>query len=131
MTLTEQDVRDIAERIREAGGVVVKADCRNPVCPTIRNIVIEDNMIDCPKAAHGSYVRNVSSVTVLRNRIVSRGEPIHIEKCSGVEVQQEASVIHPALITEKTAVCTLIITRKPDLELSGIVSYIYSINAFL
>lgn len=71
----------------EAGGVVVKADCRNPVCPTIRNIVIEDNIIDCPKAEHGIYVRNAIGVTVRRNRIVSRSEPIHIEKCSGVEVQ--------------------------------------------
>ena len=71
----------------EAGGVVVKADCSNPVCPTIRNIVIEDNIIDCPKAEHGIYVRNTIGVTVRRNRIVSRSEPIHIEKCSGVEVQ--------------------------------------------
>lgn len=69
----------------EAGGIVVKADCGKPACQTIRNIVIEDNIIDCPRAEHGIFVRNVDGVTVRRNRIVSRGEPVCIENCSNVE----------------------------------------------
>lgn len=69
----------------EAGGVVVKADCDKPNAQTIRNIVIEDNLIDCPRAEHGIFVRNVEGLTIRRNKIVSKGEGERIENCSRVE----------------------------------------------
>ncbi len=67
-----------------AGGIMVKADCKLPTCRPIRNIVIEDNLIDCPKAPYGIYIRNADGVQLHRNKIISGGEDIHVEISSHV-----------------------------------------------
>lgn len=69
---------------REAGGIMIMADCENPDCKPIRNIVIEDNIIDCIHAPYGIFVRNVDGVQIRRNKVVAGEEAIHVETCSNV-----------------------------------------------
>ncbi len=71
----------------KAGGIVVMADCKNPEARPIRNIVIEDNIIDTPKCNHGIFVRNVDGVTIRRNKVVAREEGIQVEVCSNVTME--------------------------------------------
>lgn len=40
------------------------------------NVVIEDNIIECPNCEHGIIVDNVKRAVVRRNSIVCRGEPV-------------------------------------------------------
>lgn len=70
------------------GAIVVLADTENPEGQCIRNIVIEDNVIDCPTTDYGIYVRNVDGVRVARNRIVSGLDAVKIERCTNVSVEQ-------------------------------------------
>lgn len=70
----------------EAGGIVVKADCDNPTEQTICNIVIEDNLIDCPRSVHGIYARNVDGLTLRRNQITAREAAVQIENCTNVMI---------------------------------------------
>lgn len=59
---------------RGAGGVCVMTDSSDPNAINISNIVIEDNIIECPEAEHGIYIRNCRGVKLARNRIICRGE---------------------------------------------------------
>ncbi len=68
----------------EAGGIVVKIECADPRDCPMKNIVIEDNIIDCPRAEHGIYVRNTDGLTLKRNHTVSQGEPCVITNCRNV-----------------------------------------------
>ncbi len=70
-----------------AGGIMVKADCKIPECRPIRNIVIEDNLIDCPRAPYGIYIRNADGVKLRRNRVISGGEDVFVTISSNVSVE--------------------------------------------
>jgi hypothetical protein len=67
------------------GAIVVLADTKNPEGQCISNIVIEDNIIDCPNTEYGIYVRNTDGVKVARNKIVCSGKTVEITKCTNVE----------------------------------------------
>ena len=64
------------------------ADCENPDCRPIRNIVIEDNIVDCPKCQYGIFVRNVDGVEIRRNKVVGKEEAVHVEVCSNVTLEE-------------------------------------------
>ena len=70
---------------REAAGVVVKADCANAVGQSIYNIVVEDNIIDVPFAAHAIYIRNVDGLKVARNKCICYDQAVIIKDCIHVE----------------------------------------------
>lgn len=73
-------------RILNCGnGIVVKADCENAIGQSIANITIEDNVIDCPDAEFGIYVRNVNGLRCARNQIRVKGVPLVIENSTGVQ----------------------------------------------
>lgn len=74
-----------AETWGEAAGVVVKSDCENAVTRNIKNVVIENNIIEAPNCAHGIYVRGVDGVKISGNVITCHGEPVVIENCSVIE----------------------------------------------
>ena len=71
----------------EAAGIVVMADCAHPAGQSIRNILIEDNLIDAPGKEHAIYCRNVRGLTVLRNHANVGGEPVVIENCAEVRAE--------------------------------------------
>ena len=71
---------DNGARKRSSGGICVTIDAPQPGQATHRYVVIEDNDIDCPDAPHGIYVSNCQSAVVDRNRVVSAGESIVIER---------------------------------------------------
>lgn len=66
-------------RQRGCAGICVTIDAKNPAAATHRNVVIEDNIIDCPDAPHGIYVSNTENLTIRRNQVVAADEPIVIE----------------------------------------------------
>lgn len=79
---------ELCARIQgEAAGISVKADASNPIGQSIRNVVIEDNIVDSPNAEHAIYVRNTDGVVIRRNVCLVRGEPIVLEKCDNVTVE--------------------------------------------
>lgn len=66
-------------RQRGCAGICVTIDANNPTAATHKNVVIEDNLIDCPDSPHGIYVSNTENLTLHRNQVVSAGEPIVTE----------------------------------------------------
>ncbi|MBR5867985.1 MAG: hypothetical protein IKZ21_00960, partial [Clostridia bacterium] len=68
----------------DTGGIHVMADCPIPTGFPLRNITIEDNLVDCPKCQYGISVRNVEGLTLRRNRVIARTEGIHLESCTRV-----------------------------------------------
>jgi len=66
-------------RQRGCAGICVTIDAEKPHFPTHKNIVIEDNIIDCPDAPHGIYVSNTEHLTLNRNQVVSAAEPVVVE----------------------------------------------------
>lgn len=72
----------------EAAGVTVKADAPEPVGQSIRNIVIEDNIVYAPASDHAFYIRNADGVIVRRNCCTVKGEPTVTEKCVNVTVEE-------------------------------------------
>ena len=68
----------------EAAGIVVKADAAHPAGQSIRNVVIEDNIIHAPGQQHAIYCRNVCGLAIRRNHTAVRGEPVVIEDCTEV-----------------------------------------------
>jgi len=87
VTIRRNRVVNIRETWGDAGGIEVMADCKNPNCRPIRNIVIEDNIIDTPNCKHGIFVRNVDGLTIRRNKVVAKEEGIRVEVCSNVTVE--------------------------------------------
>ncbi len=71
----------------EAAGIVVKADCAHPAGQSIRDVVIEDNIVDAPGKEHAVYCRNVRGLTIRRNHTNVRGEPVIIEDCTEVRTE--------------------------------------------
>ena len=69
------------------GGICVMADSDAPTSINIRNITIEDNIIECPASEHGIVVRNCENVRIARNKILCRGDPIHVSRSENVEIE--------------------------------------------
>lgn len=55
-----------------------------PSGQTLKNIVIEDNEIDCPLTPHGITAKNVDGLYVRGNKIISKDEPVVIAECTNV-----------------------------------------------
>lgn len=66
-------------RQRGCAGICVTIDAKNPTSNTHKNVVIEDNIIDCPDAPHGVYVSNTENLILRRNQVVAAEEPIITE----------------------------------------------------
>ncbi len=75
----------------EAAGIVVKADADHPSGHSIRNIVIEDNLIDAPEKEHAIFCRNVDGLRIARNQTRVSGEAAVIENCVNVEYSRDLS----------------------------------------
>ena len=87
ITIRRNRIENCARNWGEAAGIVVKADSDHPKGRTISNIIIEDNIIDCPNHPHGIFLRNIDGVKLARNRINVKGEPIMVEDCARVELE--------------------------------------------
>lgn len=70
----------------ECGGVTVRMEAERPAL-THGTVVIEDNLIDCPRCMHGLILENVRRAEVRRNVIVSAGEAMVVGE--GVELITE------------------------------------------
>ncbi len=66
------------------GAITVMADTADPTVKCMKNVVIEDNIIDCPTTDYGIFVRNVDGVTLRRNHVISRRDNVKIECCDNV-----------------------------------------------
>ena len=74
-------------RIENCGcGILIKADCPDPKGLGIKNLVIEDNIINCPDARYGIYLRNVDGALIARNRITVKGTPVFYENCANIKL---------------------------------------------
>jgi len=51
---------------------------------SIRNITIENNLIDCPLTPHGISVKNTDGVRVFGNKVTAKDEEVIIADCSNV-----------------------------------------------
>ena len=51
---------------------------------SIRNITIENNVIDCPVTPHGISVKNTDGVKVLGNKVTAKNEEVIIADCVNV-----------------------------------------------
>lgn len=87
ITIRRNRIETCARRWGEAAGIVVKADAAHPKGQMIMQITIEDNIIDCPNADHGMYLRNIAGLRLARNHVNTRGEPIVIEDCINVHAE--------------------------------------------
>jgi len=74
--------------IRGCAGIAVLVDANLPEGTPHKNILIEDNIIDCPSAQHGIYVANAEHVTVRRNHIRCVGEPVIIIDCHDTDIAE-------------------------------------------
>lgn len=70
-----------------SAGIMVYADSEKPDACPIKNIVIEDNIIECPHTSHGISVRNVDGLRIARNRIISSNDPIAVETCKNTSIE--------------------------------------------
>lgn len=70
----------------KSAGIMVYADSEKPNSRPIKNVTIEDNIIECPKTSHGISVRNVDGLRIARNKIISKNEPIVIETCENTDI---------------------------------------------
>ncbi|MBQ6788992.1 MAG: right-handed parallel beta-helix repeat-containing protein [Clostridia bacterium] len=68
----------------DRGAITVLADSEDPNGQCMKNIVIEDNIIECPSSDYGILVRNVDGLTVRRNKVIARCENVKIEACTNV-----------------------------------------------
>ena len=85
MTIRNNRILNCGWAWGEAAGIVVKADSEHPSGQSIRNILIEDNLIDSPRQEHAVFCRNAEGLTIRRNRMRVRGKPVVIEDCTEVE----------------------------------------------
>ena len=85
ITIRRNRIENCARNWGEAAGIVVKADSDHPKGQSISNIVIEDNIIDCPNADHGIFLRNIDGVTLVRNKINTKNDAIVVEDCVNVK----------------------------------------------
>ena len=80
------DVIIRGNRIENCGdGILIKADSRGAKGQSIRNIVVEDNIIAVPDACGGISARNVDGLYIRRNKIVCDGPAVRIDDCTGVD----------------------------------------------
>jgi len=70
-----------------SAGIMVYADSTDPESCCIKNIVIEDNIIEVPNTSHGIYVRNVDGLRIARNKIISKNEPVVISVSKNVSFE--------------------------------------------
>lgn len=68
-------------------GIMVYADSDNADNCCIKNITIEDNIIEVPNTPHGIYARNVNRLRIARNKIISKNDPIFVEACENVSIE--------------------------------------------
>ncbi|MDF2723247.1 MAG: glaB 1 [Paenibacillus sp.] len=69
-----------AMRANGSGGICVMVSCDDPSVQTHKNVVIEDNIIDCHHSEYGIYVSNTEHLTIARNSVVSaESQPVHIK----------------------------------------------------
>lgn len=56
-------------RIYDAGGISINILSDNPKYPVHKNILIENNIIDCPDTLHAVYVANVDGLVIKNNQL--------------------------------------------------------------
>ena len=69
------------------GAITVMADTSDPSIKCMKNVLIEDNIIDCPTTEWGIFVRNVDGVTLRRNRVLAKKENVVIQCCDNVKFE--------------------------------------------
>lgn len=70
-----------------SAGIMVYADSERPDSCPIKNITIEDNIIECPNTSHGILVKNVDGLRIARNKISSKNEPVTVSCCKNVNIE--------------------------------------------
>lgn len=73
----------------DPAAIMLFTGAEHPSGQTLKNIVIEDNFIDCPRTPHGISARHVDGLTVKGNTIVSKGEPITVGECANVCIEAD------------------------------------------
>ena len=55
---------------------------------SIKNILIEDNIIDCPYSPKGIMVRDAENVIIRRNKVSSGGVPYDLSYCENLTLEE-------------------------------------------
>lgn len=77
-------ITDCAERwYGDPAAIMVFVGADAPA-QSIRNITIENNVINCPLTPHGISVKNTDGVKLFGNRITSKDVAVTISDCSNV-----------------------------------------------
>ncbi|HOU09432.1 MAG TPA: right-handed parallel beta-helix repeat-containing protein [Clostridiales bacterium] len=74
--------------IRGCSGIAVLVDANLPEGTPHKNILIENNIIDCPSSQHGIYIANAENVTVRGNSIRCAGGEIAVVDCRDVVISE-------------------------------------------
>ncbi len=78
----------------KSAAITVMPDCEHPSGTPIKNITLEDNLIDCPEAPYGIIAKGVSGLIVRRNQINCKLAPVLIQTCEQVDYKPN-SLINP------------------------------------
>ena len=85
VTIRGNRIVKCCSRWPDKGAITVMADSNNPQGQCMKNIVIEDNLIDCPTTNYGIFARNVDGLTISRNVVNTRRSQAKIESCINVK----------------------------------------------
>ena len=70
--------------VEKFAGIYVRSDCNDPTGQTIRNIVIENNVINAPRCPYAIQLRNIDGVTVRNNVMTSQEQNVVITDCTNI-----------------------------------------------
>lgn len=74
-------------RILDAGGISINILANNPTKPVHKNILIENNIIDCPDCKYGILAQNIDGLTIRGNDIRCAEKNIEVNNCINIDVQ--------------------------------------------
>lgn len=78
----------------EAGGIAITTDAIRHDAIVHRNIVIEENVIDCPETLHAIYADSTEHLVIRNNSLSCSAEPLQIGFCRGTEITKNRHLHH-------------------------------------
>ncbi len=90
ITIRNNRIISCGERFAEhdAGGITIKNSCHQHVVCETENVLIEDNIIECPNRNYGIYVENARNVTIRNNKYHTKVGGALLESCENVVIDE-------------------------------------------
>jgi len=75
----------------KTGGILVISDSPDARGQSMKNITIEDNIIDAGNTEQGVFIRNVDGLRLRRNQIICRGTAVTVRDCINTDADTDVS----------------------------------------